>query len=132
MPNNPDIDALVLQRDQLKERISQVGEMRPGSLAARFRRCGKPTCHCAKKGARGHGPCFSLTHPVGGKTHTRIIPAGPAVERTQQQVEEYRRFRALVQQLVAVSEQICDLQLRHPAPSAEGVKKNLVRRSPRR
>ena len=132
MPNNPDIDALVLQRDQLKERISQVGEMRPGSLVARFRKCGKPTCHCAKKGAKGHGPSYSLTHPVAGKTHTRIIPAGPAVDRTQQQVEEYRRFRELVQQLVTVSEQICDLQLRNPVAPAEGVKKNLTRRSPRR
>ncbi len=49
----PDIDALVLQRGQLKERISQVGEMRPGSLVARLRRCGKPTCHCAKKRREG-------------------------------------------------------------------------------
>jgi hypothetical protein len=132
MPNNPDFDALVLQRDQLKERISQVGEMRPGSLVARFRKCGKPTCHCAKKGAKGHGPSYSLTHPVGGKTRTRIIPAGSAVERTQRQMAEYHRFRELVQQLVAVSERICDVQLRHPASPAEEVKKNLARRSPRR
>jgi len=121
MPTNPDINALVLQRDQLKERISQVGEMRPGSLVARFRKCGKPTCHCAKKGAKGHGPSYSLTHPVGGKTHTRIIPTGPAVNRTQQQVEEYLRFRELVQRLVAVSEQICDLQLRNPVSPSKGV-----------
>jgi len=132
MAKNPDIYTLVLQRDQLKERISQVGEMRPGSLVARFRKCGKPTCHCAKKGAKGHGPSYSLTHPVGGKTHTRIIPAGPAVEIAQRQVEEYRRFRELVQHLVAVSEQICDLQLRTPASPEEGVKKNFARRSPRR
>jgi hypothetical protein len=129
VPNHPDMDALVLQRDQLKDRISQIGEMRPGSLVTRYRKCGKPTCHCAKKGAKGHGPCYSLTHPVGGKTRTRIIPAGPAVEQTQQQVETYHRFRELVQQLVAVSEQICDLQLRQPAPPAEGVKKNFARRS---
>src|SRR6266404_4034636 len=132
MPNNPDLDALLLQRDQLKDRISQVGEMRPGSLVARFRKCGKRSCHCAKKGAKGHGPSYSLTHPVGGKTRTRIIPTGPAVERTQRQMEEYHRFRELVQQLVAVSEQICDLQLRNPAPQTEGVKKNLARRSPLR
>jgi hypothetical protein len=132
MPNNPDIDALVLQRDQLKNRISQVGEMRPGSLVARFRKCGKPSCHCAKKGAKGHGPSYSLTHPVAGKTLTRIIPAGPAVEKTQQQLEEYHRFRDLVQQLVVVSEQICDLQLRNTVPQTEGVKKNLARRSSRR
>jgi hypothetical protein len=34
---------------------------------------------------------------VKGKTVTRIIPTGPAVERTRHQIAEYRRFRALVQ-----------------------------------
>ena len=100
---------------------------------ARFRKCGKPSCHCAKKGdAKGHGPSYSLTRPVAGKTVTRIIPVGPAVEQTRQQLEEYHRFRQLVQQLLTISEQICDWQLRHEAPETEGVKKNLTRRSSRR
>ena len=131
MPTS-DLDALQLQRDQLKSQLSRVGEMRPGSLVARFRKCGKLSCHCAKKGAKGHGPCYSLTRPVAGKTVTRIIPAGPAVEQTRQQLEEYHRFRQLVQQLLTVSEQICDWRLRHIEPETEGVKKNLTRRPSRR
>jgi hypothetical protein len=132
MPTSSDLTALQLQRDRLKSQLSQIGEMRPGSLVARFRKCGKPTCHCAKKGAKGHGPSYSLTRPVAGKTVTRIIPAGPAVEQTRQQLEEYHRFRQLVQQLLSVSEQICDWQLRHAPPETEGVKKNLIPRPPRR
>ena len=132
MPTSADLDALVLRRDQLKSQLAQIGEMRPGSLVARFRKCGKSSCHCAKKGAPAHGPCYSLTHPVAGKTVTRIIPAGSAVEQTRHQLDEYHRFRELVQQLVAVSEQICDWQLRHPQPEAQAVKKNSARRPPRR
>jgi len=49
---------------------------------------------------------------VKGKTVTRIIPRGPAVERTRRQIAEYQRFRALAPELVAVSEQLCELQLR--------------------
>ena len=131
MPTS-DLDSLQLQRDQLKSQLSQIGGMRPGSLVARFRKCGKPSCHCAKKGAKGHGPSYSLTRPVAGKTVTRIIPAGPAVEQTRRQLEEYHRFRQLAQQLLAVSEQICDWQLRHSTPEPEGVKKNLTRRPTRR
>ena len=127
MLNNPDFEALLVQRDQLKNQISHIGEMRPGSLVARFRKCGKPTCHCAKKGAKGHGPCYSLTHTVSGKTRTHVIPERPAVDLTRQQVEEYQRLRQLVQQLVAASEQICDLQLRQPAQQTEEVTKRLVR-----
>jgi hypothetical protein len=104
--------------------------MRPGSLVPRFRKCGKPSCHCAKKGSQGHGPSYSLTHAVAGKTVTHVIPAGEAVERTRAQMKEHHRFRVLVQQLIAVSEQICDAQLKQA--DAEPVKKNRARRPARR
>lgn len=132
MPTSADLNALLLKRHHLKLQLAQIGEMRPGSLVARFRKCGKPSCHCAKKDAQGHGPSYSLTHPVAGKTVTRVIPAGPAVEQTRGQLEEYHRFRQLVQQLVAISEQICDWQLRHAKSEPETVKKNFARRPPRR
>ena len=128
MPTPSDLEALLLQRDQLKTQLAALGDMRPGSLVARFRKCGKPSCHCAKKGARGHGPSYSLTHAVAGKTITHVIPAGPAVERTREQVDEYHRFREIVQQLIAISEQICDRQLRQPQRPEEGIKKKRARR----
>ena len=132
MPTSPDLQVLVLQRDQLLDQLAHIGEMRPGSLVARFRKCGKPSCHCAKKGAQAHGPSHSLTRPVAGKTVTRIIPDGPAVQRTRQQLQEYHRFRQLVRQLIAVSEQICDGQLRQAGSEADDNKKNLARRPARR
>ena len=89
-----------------------MGDMRLGSLTERYRKCGTVSCHCARKCAPGHGPSGLVTHPVKGKTVTRIIPAGPAVERTRRQIAEYRRFRTVVRELVAVNEQLCDLQLR--------------------
>ena len=118
MAESSELESLRLKREQLTAAIVQVGDMRPGSLVARFRKCGKASCHCAKKGAKGHGPSYSLTHPVAGKTITRIIPSGPAVELTRQQLQEYHRFRALVQQLITISEQICDAQLRQPAEAS--------------
>ena len=130
MGESLDLASLRLKRDQLTAAIAQIGDMRPGSLVARFRRCGKPSCHCAKKGDKGHGPSYSLTHPVAGKTITRVIPTGPAVEVTQRQVDEYHRFRDLVQQLIAVSEQICDMELRQsPGPAQHDSKKNRTRRT---
>ncbi|HSP68761.1 MAG TPA: DUF6788 family protein [Bryobacteraceae bacterium] len=126
-------EVLLLRRDHLRAQLSDMGDMRPGSLTERYRKCGKPSCRCARKGAPGHGPSYSLTHPVKGKTVTRIIPPGPAVERTRRQIAEYQRFRAVVRELVAVSEQLCDLQLR-PRESAapDDVKKNSSRRVPDR
>lgn len=128
-----DLEALLQQRDQLKSQLAALGDMRPGSLVARFRKCGKPSCRCAKKGVQGHGPSYSLTHAVKGKTVTNVIPAGPAVERTREHLGEYHRFRQLIQQLIAVSEKICDLQLRQASQAPEqDNKKNRTRRSSRR
>lgn len=102
---------LAQRRESIKGQIASLGDLRPGSLAGRYRKCGKPNCHCALRGSRGHGPSWSLTRQVDGKTLTRIIPPGEPVERTRQQVAEYRRFRQLSEELVQVSEQICESQM---------------------
>ena len=124
------LKALHEKREQLKAGLAQINDLRPGSLTARFRKCGKPNCHGAQKDSLGHGPSYSLTHASAGKTITQVIPQGPAVDRTRAQIAEYRRFRKLVQELIAVSEQLCPAQLQQPeAMVAEGSKKKPLRRS---
>jgi len=125
--------ALVRRREELMGQLAVLGDMRPGSLVARYRRCGKPRCHCAAPGARGHGPSWSLTRDVKGKTVTKVIPVGPAVQRTKAQIAEYRRFRELMRQLVEVSDQVCDELLRSgEAASSEAAKKGASKRPLRR
>jgi len=122
------IQQLLSQSQSLKAQISEIGDMRPGSLVERYRKCGKPNCRCAKRGALGHGPDWILTREVKGKTVTKAIPAGRAVEQTRSQIEEYKHFRELTRELVQVNERICDARLHPPDANAEGDKKNRVRR----
>src|SRR6201981_3147806 len=125
-PMTTALKALRDKRASINARLAQIDDLRPGFLTARFRKCGKPNCHCAQKNSLGHGPSYSLTHRVGGKTVTQVIPQGPAVERAKSQIAEYRRFRNLVRELIAVSEQICSAQLRDPeAVAATEAKKTL-------
>ena len=98
MSHSSRLEVLEIKRDQLKAGLAEIGDMRPGSLVGPFRKCGKPACHCMEKDAPGHGPCCSLTHAVEGKTVTRIIPKGAAVERSRQQIAGYHRFRDLVRE----------------------------------
>lgn len=114
---------LAARRQALKAAIGELGDLRPGQLTERYRRCGKPNCHCATPGDPGHGPCFSLTRVVAGKTKTRVIPAGPAVAQTQAQLEEYRHFRRLSRELVEVSEALCEASLKQPPAAADAAKK---------
>jgi len=127
------VQKLEQRRVELKVKLGEAGDLRPGSLVERYRRCGKAGCHCAGEGAEGHGPSWSLTREVGGKTITRVIPPD-AVARTRAQIDEYRRFRGIVRELVETSEQLCDAKLAAPdAASQEGAKKRgSTRRSRRR
>src|SRR5580692_6963143 len=123
VPMNISVQALRDKRDQLAGSLARVDDLRPGFLTARFRKCGKRNCHCAQKDSPGHGPSYSLTHRLAGKTITQVIPQGPAVDRTKAQIAEYHRFRKLVRELIVVSEQICSTQVRdgeaHPASEAK-------------
>jgi hypothetical protein len=101
------ISELEAQRDRLKLQLSGLGDLRPGSLVERYRKCGKPNCRCARPGETGHGPCWSLTHDVKGKTVTSIIPEA-LVPQTREQIAEYQRLRDLTRDLIDVSEKICE------------------------
>ena len=118
MPSPTDREQLRRRCDELKVRLAEVGDFRPGSLVERYRRCGKSECHCAGKGAAGHGPSWSLTREVGSKTVTRVIPPG-AVEQTSRQLAEHKRFRGLTRELVETSEQLCDALLEATAATSQ-------------
>lgn len=124
-PISPRFEELQSRDRELKARLAQLGEMRPGSLVERYRKCGKPNCHCARRGDRGHGPLWMVTHAVAGKTVSKAIPSGPAVDQTRAQIAEHQRFRQLARELVATNEQICDARLEASrVPSGSDHKKN--------
>lgn len=107
-----DHDQLLAQRDRILQDIAGIGDLRQGSLRTQYRKCGKPNCHCAGDGAKGHGPYWLLTwmDKARNKTRGRTVPAD-AVEETRAQIAEYRRLRGLMQELIAVSPRICDARL---------------------
>lgn len=124
-------ERLEQRRNEIRAELSSIGDLRPGSLVGRFRKCGKPNCHCATEDGGGHGPSWSLTRHVGRKTITRIIPPS-AVAETQEQLAEYQRLRRLTQELVEVSEGICEAKLAASAAPDEGAKKRASRKASRR
>ena len=105
MSTAQDLQALNERREHIVRELAALGDVQSGSLAERYRRCGKPTCHCATDGGPGHGPSWSLTRRVDGKTVTRII-APSEVPEVQARVAEYRRLRGLVRELIEVSDRL--------------------------
>jgi hypothetical protein len=101
---------LEAKRSKLLKEFLKLGDLRRGSVTAVVRRCGKPTCHCAKQDDPGHDPQFRLTRRVDGKTITETFPSVAALSKAQQEVAEFHRFQRLSEELVDTNERICELR----------------------
>jgi|SRR5215471_360561 len=105
-----DVATLEMERSELLESFLGLGDLRPGCITAVARRCGKPSCHCAKPNDPGHDPQFRLTRRVAGKTVTETFPSPAALRKAQQEVAEFRRFQKLSRELIALNAKICRLR----------------------
>lgn len=109
MPYEPgELPELERRRAELYQKLSRVGDFRPGALNEVRRKCGKPNCACAAPGHPGHGPQHNLSRWVEGRTRTRHLRPGPELDKARREVAAYQRFRDLVGQVTEVNEAICD------------------------
>ena len=135
MPNS--LLELEAERSKILRQLTSLGDLRTGSICAVPRRCGKPTCHCAKPNDPGHDPQIRLTRKVDGRTVAESFPSPSAWRKAQAEIDEYHRFQKLSAELIAINEKIC---VQRPLESESGAwtpeeKKRLLRslkRSPAR
>jgi len=71
MPDS--LDTIEADRSKLLQKFLTLGDLRPGSVTAVVRRCGRSNCHCAKDDDPGHDPQFRLTRRVAGRGANAII-----------------------------------------------------------
>src|SRR5215472_12717109 len=113
---------------QLAVGLADAKPMRRGSLSERTIKCSKLGCACAQHAKARHGPYYSLTQAVGGKTRSRFLTAEQAAV-ARQQIEAGREFRSRVDAFWEASESWADMELAEVSTSSEGVKKNCRRTS---
>jgi len=98
-----------------------------GKAAGRYRRLTVTFPPCTRK-AR-HGPCFSLTRAINGRTHSRLVNV-PQAEVVRRQIEAGHEFRQQVDAYWKICEQWADEEVKGPsAETAEAVKKGGSRRA---
>jgi len=105
-PKGPQAARLRQRKFALLGRFSIPPDLLPGSLSLTHRRCGQPSCHCAKD-KRGH-PLGSLTFMAGGKKRVEPIPH-EGVEEVQRLVEAGREFKEAVAEVFATNAQLLAL-----------------------
>ena len=102
------IAVLEAKRGDVLRQITQLGDMRKGSITETFRCCGKPACGCHATDHAGHGPYYAFTKSVAGKTRTVQMRPGGKLNKFQREVDSYKDFRKLSNELIAVNETICE------------------------
>jgi len=87
------------ERTRWVQQLAHAAEqMLWGSLVAVYRKCGKPTCHCAT--GEKHGPAWYLSQHENGRTRMRYVPP-EHLDNVQRGVEAFHQYRELGQRVAA-------------------------------
>jgi hypothetical protein len=91
------------EQRRIARELANLGFVLPGTLLHRSHCCGKPTCRCTANPPRLHGPFWSWTRKVNGKTITRRL--------TDDQQRDYQPWFDNARQLRALASQLETLTL---------------------
>jgi len=105
---NPMASRLRQRKFRLIRQFGFPENLLTGSLSLTYRRCGKPTCHCAED--EGH-PMWTLTYSVKGKKQVEIIPQ-TLVATLKPLVREGRKHREGLAELLSLNAQLLRLWLK--------------------
>jgi hypothetical protein len=101
-------------RRELTDQIAALGPTLPGSLVTRSSRCGNRNCRCHTDPGQRHGPYWTWTRSVGGKTITRAL-SNEQAERYRPWFDNARRLRELVDALKQLAIEQAETDDRWPA-----------------
>lgn len=105
---NSQRDALLQQRQALLQQMHAIDRLRRGTLSRQFFKA-------APAGSARQGPYYVLQSFFHGQKTSQRIPPEQAAQ-VQAEVDNYRRFQALAEEFVTVSDQLTRLPA---APAAE-------------
>lgn len=100
---------LVDRRESLAADLPPFSEIVRGSLVTRYRRCGKPTCHCAN--TEGHGPAHYLSVTLKpGKTE-QILLSEEMLPVARQFLDNYNRWWAALEKVSEVNRRLLRMRV---------------------
>ena len=118
-------------RSRLAAHFTAPVPLRRGSLTERLVKCSRPGCPCQQEPTARHGPYYSWTRTVDGRTQTRLIPAGQTAT-VRRQIEVGRQFRDATELYWQACERLADTELARETAAAAGREKGGSARRSRR
>ena len=104
-------ESLEKRIQSLKHQIGELGDLRPGALSKQYNICGNPTCRCKAIPPLKHGPYYQISFTRHGKSSSQFVREED-LDEVQQQLENYRQLRDLVDEWITLSAQLSGMRLR--------------------
>ncbi len=86
----------------IKTELAALGPLHPGSITRQYNVCGNPACRCKADPAQRHGPYYQLSYGYKGKSSSTFVRE-PDLAAVEQQLRNFERLRALVDEWVGLS-----------------------------
>src|SRR5207249_5549274 len=83
--------ALEAKIDRIKKQLSELGELRPGSLSEQYNVCGKEGCRCKADPPEKHGPYYQISFSRHGKSRSQFVRKED-LPRVKRQLKNYERL----------------------------------------
>lgn len=97
---------LKYRRRRLARQVPDLERLLRGSLVERYKKCGKPGCHCVH--SRGHGPALYLSVTLApGQTRSYYVPEEQR-RRIERYLGNYRKLRDVVEEITAVNRELLE------------------------
>lgn len=103
----------------LAQQLTDPKPMRRGSLAERYVKCNKEGCPCSDSEDDRHGPYYSVSRVVQGRTQSRWLDA-EHVDTVRRQVKDGQQFRQNIEAYWQACERWADAELETPEVASKG------------
>ena len=112
---------------KIKQQIGELGDLRPGALSQQYNVCGSPNCRCKATPPLKHGPYYQISFRRHGKSSSQFVREEDLLE-VQQQLENSRQLRDLVDEWITLSGQLSALRIQQKRqPTLNGIKSSKSR-----
>lgn len=96
--------ALRKRRRRLLRQLPSLDRLLRGSLVERYKRCGRPGCHCAD--GPGHGPKCYLSISVSGERPRMDYVPNAACAEARQYLANFHKVREVLNEICAINAEL--------------------------
>ncbi len=103
MKDTSSADLRKLRRKLLRE-LPSFDRILRGSLVERYKRCGRPGCHCASN--RGHGPKYYLSVSVTGQRPQMDYVPNASYATVCEYLANFHKVREVLNEICAINTEL--------------------------